>query len=187
MKIHIGPYANYRSVYQIGDFLKDKFELRQEICDSVCDFLKNKTPLGKVCDYVNRPRQRHIEIEIDDYDTWNMDTTLSLIILPMLLQLKRNKRGSLIVSDDDLPCNLKSSKAPSKKNLPEYDAFLQLRWTWILNEIIWTFEQLQPDSHWEDAYYQEHQLVDHEGYTLHNKRIANGLILFGKYFRHLFE
>lgn len=187
MKIYIGPYANYRNLYKIGEYLNRLFNLPEDKCDVVCDFLKYSIGLGKICDYINRPKKRKVLIQIHEYDTWNMDSTLAMIILPMLMQLKSHKKGAPLVSDEDVPSNLKTDKAPANQDPHEYHAFLNLRWQYVLNEMTWTFEQLQPDSHWEDQYYLQQKLTDTKGYTEHNERINKGLMLFGKYFRNLWD
>ena len=50
----------------------------------------------KIGPYKNKG-ERKIDIQIDRYDTWNMDHTLALIVLPMLKQLKKEKHGSPMV------------------------------------------------------------------------------------------
>ena len=55
------------------------------------------------------------QIVIHNYDTWNMDHTLALIILPMLKQLKETKHGY-----------------PSHLNEKEWDS--------ILDEMIYAFD-----------------------------------------------
>jgi hypothetical protein len=84
-----------------------------------------------------------------------------------------------------------------------------------MDEMIWTFEQLQPDCDWEQQYYSgEHDTytepcewdaegkptlyemkhgpqdtfkIDREGMTAHQARINNGLRLFGVYFQGLWD
>ena len=36
---------------------------------------------------------RKVDIKIESFDTWNLDSTLALIILPALIQLKETKHG----------------------------------------------------------------------------------------------
>lgn len=139
-------------------------------------------------------------IKIDHWDTWSMDCTLSPIILPMLKQLKVSKHGAPFVDDEDVPDNLKSTSAPPKANDWDTDEFHFDRWDWVLDEMIWTFEQL---SNWDhDSKFFDHGTpaenetleeslcrikVDQEGLDDHNARIKNGLRLFGKYYRNLWD
>ena len=85
-------------------------------------------------------------IKIDHYDTWSMDSTLSPVILPMLKQLKAVKHGSPHVDDEDVPENLRSAAAPAKENDWDTDGNHFARWDWVLDEIIWTFEQTLDDN-----------------------------------------
>jgi hypothetical protein len=104
---------------------------------------------NKFLDFIH-PQIRYVKI--DKYDTWNMDGTLSPIILPMLKQLNANKHGAPNVDDDDVPEELKSTTAPPKENKWDTDANHFKRWDWVMDQMIWSFEQLQPDNDWEEQY-----------------------------------
>jgi hypothetical protein len=149
-------------------------------------------------------------IKIDKFDTWSMDSTLSPIILPMLKQLKADKHGSPYVEDDDVPAKLRSKPLPVKpSNLSKdqdvhkisEDPKFHRRWDYVMDELIWTFEQL---SNWDnDSKFFDHTKannpeddlnkqvrkikVDHKGLKKHHDRIDNGLRLFGKYYRALWD
>ena len=82
------------------------------------------------------------------------------------------------------------------------------RWDWVLDEMIFAFDHLV-DQSWEEKYSSgEHDLqwkklengmsqmlhgpndtykCDYEGLALEWKRVDNGLMLFGKYFRNLWD
>lgn len=143
-------------------------------------------------------------VKIDYWDTWNMDSTLTPIILPMLKQLKAVKHGSPFVDDKDLPKELqrpKITKAQLAKYDPDYQDFMiHERWDWVMNEMIWAFEQLNDPEH--DTKFFDHSKVDRsesisdqinktkfdkEGYNAHQERIQRGLTLFGKYYRGLWD
>lgn len=104
---------------------------------------------NKFLDFIH-PQIRYIKI--DKYDTWNMDATLSPIILPMLKQLHANKHGAPNVDDDDVPEELKSTSATPKESKWDTDANHFKRWDWVMEQMIWSFEQLQPDFDWEEQY-----------------------------------
>ena len=91
-------------------------------------------------------------VKIDRYDTWNMDSTLARIILPMLKQLKDNKHGAPSVDDEDVPEELKSTSAPPRENEWDTDENWFKRWDWVLDQMIWSFEQKQPDIEWVEQY-----------------------------------
>jgi len=59
-----------------------------------------KVNIGKYSDDPNVSRK--INIKIDDYDMWNLDHTLALIILPSLKKFKKNLAGcpANFVKDD---------------------------------------------------------------------------------------
>ena len=78
-----------------------------------------------------------------------------------------------------------------------------------MDEMIWTFEQLQPNYDWEEQYHSgniefKSELLDNgmyelkrgpndtstfdkEGWQAHADRIKNGLRLFGKYYLSLWD
>jgi hypothetical protein len=153
-------------------------------------------------------------VKIDYWDTWNMDSTLSPIILPMLKQLKEKQHGAGFVDDRDVPKHLRSTAARPKENEWDTDEFHFDRWNWVLDEMIWAFEQLCDDNHdakffsgesdieWkvskEDADGKpllwemgkgpkDTRKFDKKGFTKHHKRIQNGTTLFGKYYSNLWD
>jgi hypothetical protein len=154
-------------------------------------------------------------VKIDRWDTWGMDTTLAQIILPMLKQLHATKHGAPYVDDKDVPKELRSTSAPPKANEWDTDNNHFARWDWIMEELIWTFEQLDPDNDWQAQYHTgkaEFKSVackwdengkatlfemkrgpndtskwDKKGHMKHQARITNGLKLFGKYYQGLWD
>jgi hypothetical protein len=157
-------------------------------------------------------------VKIDPWDTWSMDSTLTPIILPMLKQLREHKHGAPHTEDEDVPADLRSttkSAQQAKKESWDSDGNHFKRWDWIMDEMIWAFEQLADDS-WEEQYFTgksdivwvpskeldakgrpltyemkkgpgDTRKYDKKGYAKHNARIDNGLRLFGKYFRALWD
>ncbi|MDE3023030.1 MAG: hypothetical protein KGI54_14475 [Pseudomonadota bacterium] len=103
---------------------------------------------------------RNVSVIIDDYDVWNLDHTLALIIAPALKKLKEIGQGSPAVYDNDLPENLR-------------DEDVHAKWAWILDEMIFAFE-VYSNSPWDVA-------EDNAA------RIINGMRLFGKYFMNLWD
>ena len=79
-------------------------------------------------------------VKIDRYDTWNMDHTLALMILPMLRQLKQDKHGAPLVDDEDVPEHLRSTAAPPKEDEYDVDGNHFKRWDWVIDEMIFAFE-----------------------------------------------
>jgi hypothetical protein len=124
-------------------------------------------------------------VKIDRWDTWSMDSTLTKIILPMLKQLKEQKQGSPHVEDEDVPEYLRSHMAQPKEHEWDTDDLWHMRWEWVINEMVFAFEKLNEDD-WEAEFYTNKQW-NKEGYDKINERIQNGLTLFGKYYRGLWN
>lgn len=101
--------------------------------------------------YPKKSGERKINVRIDRYDTWSMDSTLAYIILPMLKQLKKDKHGAPNTDDVDVPNKLRSTSAPKKENEYDTDKFFFKRWDWILDEMIWAFSQQNTD--WERKFH----------------------------------
>jgi hypothetical protein len=146
-------------------------------------------------------RTQKVSVKIDRWDTWSMDHTLAPIILPMLVQLKETKHGAPIVDDSDVPKELhmtKKEKAAFNKDGSTTDKFFK-RWDWVMDEMIWAFEQKNRD-HWEEDYYGPYikregggilgghfEWTDDEGRQKHQERMSNGFRLFGKYYEGLWD
>lgn len=217
MEVKINRYPKWFGPYQLAEAIcfwakgkPDEYGLieKPEWVRSFGEFLahgfkneEHKTWLYKLLKWVYYKRKIKAYVHIDRYDTWNMDSTLAMIILPMLIQLKKTTLGSPFVDDEDVPDRLKSINAKPKENEWDTDEFHHDRWAWVLDEMIWTFEQLQPDNNWEQIYFKKKPSnndsgfvksvnsfeVDREGLKKHNERINNGLRLFGKYYRGLWD
>jgi len=220
MKIYIGPYRNYFGPYQIAE--KILFWMDKDNDDRVHKFgtwlsetsAGEDTILSKFCNWFHSKQERDISIRIDRYDTWGMDSTLALIILPMLKQLKKDKHGAPFVDDKDAPKELRSTSAPKKEHEWDTDDNHFKRWDWVLDEMIWAFEQKTID--WEQQFYSgEHDhiwipgdkldekgeplthtlergpkdtfKINMEGMKKHQKRMKNGFTLFGKYYEGLWD
>lgn len=213
MKIYIGPYrsraiSNIHTAYMNWKYGRfewedngNRFERALEKFEDAIQWVYNNT-INHILD--KRSGQK-IKVRIDNYDTWSMDHTLAPIILPMLVQLKETKHGSPWVDDEDVPEELKSTSAPPKEDDYDVDDNHHLRWEWVLDEMIWAFEQKARDD-WESDYYEyEHfkpkkeskdwseqigmKLVweDRKGREAHQKRMSNGFRLFGKYYEALWD
>ena len=145
--------------------------------------------LMPVCEVLRNVREffdRKINyVKIDRWDTWSMDSTLSLIILPMLKQLQATKHGAPNVDDTDVPEYLRSYMAQPKEYEWDADDLWHKRWDWVLDEMIYAFEKLNEED-WEAEFFANKEW-NREEWTKVNDRINNGLILFGKYYRGLWD
>jgi hypothetical protein len=118
----------------------------------------------------------------------------------MLIQLKETKHGFGFINDEDVPKHLRSIYA-FPDNEWEWDKNAEARYEYVLDEMIWAFTQLS-DVHSEDKFFDHTEVdnnekdfmkqmkaikIDRDGINAHNERIDNGLKLFGKYFRTLWD
>lgn len=166
--------------------------------------------------------ERRVDVQIDEFDTWDIDHTLAHIIYPMLLQLREKKQGV----PSEVVDNIGGEDYVAQGSFDFYKETYQEswekacgRWDEILDKMIWSFEQLtkndydqlyhhgkaeydfveadklypnpisgkmektyqmvdkNPDEHWYDS----------DGHRLHEERIQEGLELFGRYYRNLWD
>jgi len=213
MRVKIGNYVNrwisnlhqeymekkydgnlYDSVDQVDHYVEAVDDMMQWLYDHSINL------------YLDRKKQK-VDIRIDRFDTWSMDHTLAPIILPMLKQLKTTNHGAPNVDAADVPKELRATK----KQLDTYgkkgdvDPKHFERWDWIMDEMIWAFEQKCRDD-WSGDYYKYEdtpeddksedfsermglKLVweDRKGHQEHQLRMTNGFKLFGKYFENLWD
>jgi hypothetical protein len=208
----ISPYVILKKVcfweknddvfYDLEDTGTGKYVKVVKILEPIC------VAWQKFLDFVH---PRFTYVKIDRWDTWSMDHTLAEIILPMLIQLRNDKHGSPSVDDDDVPEELRSVKKPKRKkndirntmqvhavDMEDEHSNIHEKWTWVLNEMIWAFEQKVKDD-------DEHQFFDHtdcnntapwdkdyiapkvnwDALQAHQTRKTNGYRLFGKYYEGL--
>jgi len=98
MKVYIGPFSSFIGPYQIADTLK-VFGVSEEKCDAIGEKLAN-TWVSTFCNWVESKRKRTVKVKIHAYDTWNIDSTLSYIVLPMLIKLQKEKHKQLIEQEN---------------------------------------------------------------------------------------
>ncbi len=174
--------------------------------------------LQKILDKIH-PKINYVKI--DYWDVWNMDHTLSPIILPMLKRLREVKHGSGFVDIEDVPEHLRCTTTEDwdsqrtfdfyhEHEIKEGEADIHARWDWVLDEMIYAFEHLVDDT-WEEKFSSgtidtifvpcednpklsrmEHgpnhtYVCDYDGLQKEYERIDNGLRLFGKYYRNLWD
>jgi len=239
MKIKIGPYTNYFGPYQLAEKLmfwakdeKDEYgiprkpdwvhkfgewlahgsvEPEPEVGEiRSWDRERPNTWLYKFLLWIDSKRSRKIEIHIDRWDTWSMDHTLALIVLPMLKQLKETKHGAPYVDLKDVPKELHGKKLTKKqKDNGEVDDKHFDRWDWVLDEMIFAFETKVGDGRWEEQFEtgtsdlqwkklenghsemirgpNDTKEYDWEGRKKYQERISNGFRLFGKYYESLWD
>ena len=137
-------------------------------------------------------------VKIDYYDTWNMDSTLTPIILPMLKQLRDTKHGSGFVDLEDVPEDMRYTNTEDYYDQKTFDFYhepdlqkiqcdIHDRWDWVLDEMIFAFEKITDDN-WENQFWsKDNRECDWNGRKKIQDRINNGLYLFGKYYQNLWD
>lgn len=183
---HVIPRDEDDESYADDPWIEKWAERLQPFCEKLREFL----------DWVHPPINY---VKIDYYDTWSMDHSLAHIIVPMLKQLQATKQGSCQVDEDDVPDHLKPTE-PAGPNNGYTDNTIHERWSWVLAEMIWAFEQKLKDD--ADSEFYDHSgvnpnagintqigqiKVDRTGLDDYNKRLANGFRLFGKYYQGLWD
>ena len=208
MKVYFNGYQDtWLSPYTILEkvFFWREIDYDEPIIDKWSDrLLPLCDALHKVRKVIN-PNIRYVKL--DHYDTWSMDHTLSYIIVPMLKQLNATKHGAPLVDDEDVPEELKSTSAPPKENEWDTDGNHFQRWDWVMNEMIWAFEQQLNDDDDESKFFdhsaydgvdfkermkdmekgESKTKVDWDGLKAHQARKQNGYRLFGKYYQALWD
>ena len=121
----------------------------------------------------NPERKQRIDVSIEPHDVWSLDWTLAQIIHPGLIMLKQQKNGAPWVDPADVPEELR----PTPEELANYEEDARTdelwfdRFDYILDEMIWAFDQIK------------HDVNIHS--KLEAERINNALRLFGKYYQSL--
>jgi hypothetical protein len=226
MKINIGPYkSDLIPVYSWEKSYEywrrpDTYYLPEEEYTKfdkiVFSFFDKLSDLVRPINRWSNSRKRKIKIRIDYHDVWSADHTLAMIIHPVLVKLKETKHGSPCVDDEDVPENLRANKK-DHADMSEDDSTIHERWSWVLDEMIWTFGQhgLEDDSDQFHHNSEQLQIVfsdasdikgckeltfnhqkdpskpkywrDDEGLKKHAERKANGRRLFAKYYESLWD
>jgi hypothetical protein len=196
MKVYIGRY-NFRWVSSVHEKYmnwkygrnawEDSHNKFESALQAFEDFLQACYNLT-----INRYLDAHyrtIRVRIDPSDTWSMDHTLAHIIVPMLEQLASSKHGVAIVDMADVPDVLRI------EDDGESIEWMERRWNYVINEMIWAFSQKCRDD-WMSDYYEfadDHSLNqkplrwDDQGIKAHQTRMTKGFKLFGKYYEALWD
>ncbi|AKF13416.1 hypothetical protein PHIN3_153 [Sinorhizobium phage phiN3] len=150
-------------------------------------------------------KERKVDVRIDNHDIWSLHHTLALIIHPALLKLKESKHGFPPTDIADAPQFADNQEA--EYGLSDGYSFNSDRWDFILDEMIWSFEQLAKhdsgESQFETGVYDAEvdfedtlRIVygpnhtferDEDAIYAHHERIERGTRLFGKYYTNLWD
>ena len=183
MKVKIGRYNRHWDTRRIEDFWyrkrynKSSYDLSSidmDIYDKVF-----KSIISFWWFVIIRPanrffssQKRNIKIRIDNYDVWSADHTLALIIHPVLLNLRENKMGAPFVDDEDVPEYLRSTNAEPKVNEWDTDSLWHKRWEWVLDEMIWAFDQIANNEEGDDQFYTGEAEYLFQGLDINHNKIG---------------
>ena len=204
MKVYLSNYRNHWiSPYTILekvvfwkklDRYSDRTKKVVDILNPICEGLK------KVLDTVH-PEVNYVKV--DSFDTWNLDTTLAPIILAGLIEFKKHKGG--------LPMEfgyIGGEDYEDQKHFDFYKTNQELsdkasqQWDITLDKMIFAFEHIVDRDDWEQKFcsgefdrsiaigqegWKGTYTCDYEGINRVNAQIQEGLELFGKYYRHLWD
>jgi len=240
MKINIGPYKDWLGPYQlaeklcfwvkdvhdeygirskpdwvhdvVGEFLAHGFQKKNEDFDFMNDDRSN-TWLYNLLLWIDKKKKRNVDIQINKYDTWSMDATLALVIVPMLKQLRDTTHGYPADFAKDDQSNWSGQEQFEGEGFEYPEDIGAAEWEATLNKMIWAFEQVNED--WEEQYHsgeidlrfekidkydskggQYSQMVegpnhtsvtDKDGIRRHQERMQEGFDLFGKYYSSLWD
>lgn len=165
-----------------------------------------KILIGK---YPKGDGEQKVSIRIDPHDTYSMDCTLALIIVPMLKQLKKTMHGYPSEMLPEMPDGYwdEPKDGPIHKRVKANEKAAIKRWNGILDKMIWSFTQVNKD--WERKFWSgRHDIkwekqesggrlivygpkhtakYDREGAAAYGARIQEGIDLFAKYYFNLWD
>lgn len=164
----------------------NKLDILDKVIYTICDYLQvvaNKT----INPWYFDKKQRKEIVKIHEYDAWNANHTIALVVLPLLQELKRQGCGIPYTDPEDVP-HIGNGDS-TFDGLDDTNA--EARWEWVLNEMIYAFEAEVDECEWEDQFYKTNpRCLNKEEKKLYEegiKRRKNGLILFGKYYHALWN
>lgn len=158
-----------------------------------------------------RNRKRKVKVHIHDFDTWNLDISLAHVIAPALKKFRAEYGGIPFIHNEDVPEELRREKEitePFEVFVSDEDEKKAVaRWEWVLDEMIYAFDSFinnsedeyasgDMDYNWEKDERGLFKMiegpnhtykVDSDGLKAHTERVNNGLRLFGKYYRCLWN
>lgn len=222
MKVKIGKYLNYWGPYQIAELVcfwvpkkEDEYGFKEfpdwverfgEIL-ATGSFKKDsdkESLLNKFCQWIYDKRKRTVKVKIHDYDTWCLDTTLALVIVPTLEKFRNSERNGVpnfILKELGFKERTLEGGfvGHTEEELQKADA----EFNKILDKMIWSFKQVinsdespdvpvdfSTDEFFNTGYSRitpEQREQWQKEYEKYNKRVQEGLDLFAKYYTCLWD
>ena len=131
---------------------------------------------------------RTVDVQIDPWDSWAIDTNLAHIIAPLLKQLRDTAHG--FPPDMYEICGVTTEDAGA-------DDKCAAEWSSIIDRMIWSFQETADNFPAQETFYkwfdEENQdgfmkcEIDREGLEAYEARIQDGINLFAKYYFNLWD
>lgn len=186
MKVRIGKYVHWYSMHWADQWWIDnhaphlnKNDGVERPIDKVVFWLTDawQSVLNITINKFNQWRGQKIKVKLDYWDTWSADYTMSLIVVPLLKQLRATKHGGPWVDDDDVPPGLRRSNQTVENEWDVDEKWFE-RWDYVLTRMIEAHEYILNED---DLVLTDRQRDIMEEIT------KEGLRLFGKYYRALWD
>lgn len=187
MRVYIGPYITYIGPYSLADKLF--WFLNEERRDAIGVWMADGF-IGNFLEWLYKKRKRNIKIHIDNYDTWNADQTLAIVILAVLKNIRKNlcsTSGFPLINDEDVPENLKVPEGLTPFEVDE--ELLVSRYAYVLDRMIEGFElNADTEEFWKgepkdgDGEYAIDKFIEEQ-----ERKQEEAMRLFTKYFHKLWN
>ena len=93
----------------------------------------------------SKEQVRKNHVVCSERDAWEADWTIPQMVLPLLLQVKKDKRGAPFVDDVYVPEELLSTACAPKENKWDTDDNWFKRYEYVLDEIIFAMQEVAND------------------------------------------
>lgn len=206
MKVKIGNYTDYFGPYHLVEALcfwapKIKDEYGREESPTWVEKIGDWVASTKITDFlmwIDSKKQRKIKIKIDRYDLWDLEHTLALIILPALMEFRNSKRYGIPMATDLAFIPISDDAEDAQ----------MAAWNEILDKMIWSFQQIVNEETIEDDFWIQKPdfegcntgsefierinrgsggKYDFEARKKYDEKVQEGLDLFSKHFRNLWD
>jgi hypothetical protein len=122
-----------------------------------------------------------VDVQLDPWDTWSIDHTLSYVLVPLLIQLRDTQMGAPKVANEDVPEEL-WDETDTWSTTGETDPHWFDRWNYVLSEMIFAMSAIRDDN--EHELFKDYRAQVYRDYIA---RVQQGCVLFGKYFQNLWD
>lgn len=168
MRVNIGPYRSdlipiNRLERSYERMRSGKLYLDEEnytwYDKIVLGILNKLDDLVRPINHWSNNRKRKVKVHVDYYDVWGADHTLGLIIAPTLKKLKEVQHGHPYVDNEDVPEEIRDATSGERMD-GSVDKDWEARWNYVLDEMIWAFEQYSDPYEGENQFFHNVDQLD---------------------------